>query len=89
MSNNTGQVHGRAEAERVAAAEAAAARRECMVMERIVVAKASAISEVGNAAAEVATAAARAVVAEALTAEAADAMVDAAINDLPLALRAV
>lgn len=83
----------KAEAARVAAssaaeAEATAQRRERMAMDRIAAAEASAINEVRNAAAEIATAAARAVVAEALDAQAASAMVDAAINDLPRALRA-
>ncbi|PZW50323.1 F-type H+-transporting ATPase subunit b [Humitalea rosea] len=83
----------RIDAERGAAAtaaeaEAAATRRERMAMDRIAAAEASAIAAVRAAAAEVATAAAREVVAQSLTADAAAAMIDSAIADLPRALRA-
>jgi F-type H+-transporting ATPase subunit b len=83
----------RAEAERVAEAsaaeaEAAAKRRERMAMDRIAAAEAGALTEVRNAAAEIATAAARNVIAERMDASADAAMIDKAIADLPRALRA-
>lgn len=89
----TMMARAKTEAERVAAssaaeAEATAVRRERMAMDRIAAAEAGAIAEVRNAAAAIAIAAARAVVAEALDAKSASAMVDAAISDLPRALRA-
>ena len=82
-----------AEAKRVgeaaaAEAEASAARRERMAMDRIAAAEASAVAEVRGAAAEVATAAARAVIREGFgPAEDAE-MIDAAVRDLPRALKA-
>lgn len=83
----------RAEAVRVgeaAAAEAAAAaaRRERMAMDRIAAAEASALTEVRNAAAEIASAAARNVIAERMDAATDAAMIDRAVADLPRALRA-
>jgi F-type H+-transporting ATPase subunit b len=59
-----------------------------MAMDRIAAAEASALTEVRNAAAEVATAAARSVIAERFDATADAALVDRAIGDLPRALRA-
>lgn len=70
-----------------AEAEASAKRRERMAMDRIAAAEASAVSEVRQAAAEVATAAARKVIAERVTAEADVALIDSAVADLPRALR--
>lgn len=83
----------RAEAERVgraaaAEAEASAARRERMAMDRIAAAEASAVAEVRQAAAEVATAAARSVIAQGFSADDDAAMIDAAVQELPKALRA-
>jgi len=83
----------RAEAGRVAEAaaaeaEASAKRRERMAMDRIAAAEAGAVSEVRQAAAEIAGAAARIVISERMTAEADARMIDAAVADLPRALRA-
>ena len=83
----------KAEAERVgvaaaAEAEASATRRERMAMDRIAAAEASAIAEVRTAAAEVATAAARSMISETFSAEADAAMIDAAVLELPKALKA-
>ena len=83
----------RAEAKRVgeaaaAEAEASAARRERMAMDRIAAAEASAVAEVRNAAAEVATAVARAVIAEGFGPDEDAAMIDAAVAELPRALKA-
>jgi F-type H+-transporting ATPase subunit b len=83
----------RTEAERLAAAtaaeaEAAAHRRERMAMDRIHAAEASALAEVRQAAATVATAAAREVIAQNLDADADAKLIDAAVADLPKALRA-
>jgi len=82
-----------AEAERVgqaaaAEAQASAGRRERMAMDRIAAAETSAIAEVRGVAAEVATAAARALIAEGFCAEDDAVMIDAAVSDLPRALRA-
>jgi F-type H+-transporting ATPase subunit b len=83
----------RHEAERVAEAaaaeaEAMAQRRERMAHERIAAAEAAALAEVRNLAAEAAPAAARQVIAQSLDAEGGAALVDAAVADLPRALRA-
>ena len=83
----------RGEARRVgeaaaAEAEASAARRERMAMDRIAAAEASAVAEVRHAAAEVATAAARTVISEGFGPEDDAAMIDAAVSDLPRALKA-
>lgn len=83
----------KAEAERVAQAAAAdaqaqAARRERMAMDRIAAAETSAIAEVRTAAAEIATTAARSLIAETFSASDDAAMIDAAVSDLPKALRA-
>ncbi len=59
-----------------------------MAMDRIAAAEASAMAEVRGVAAEVATAAARALIAESFTAEDDATMIDAAVADLPRALRA-
>jgi len=82
-----------AEARRVgeaaaAEAEASAARRERMAMDRIAAAEASAVATVRHAAAEVATAAARAVISQGFGPEDDAAMIDAAVTDLPRALKA-
>jgi len=89
----TEKARATAEAERVsqaaaAEAEASAGRRERMAMDRIAAAESSAIAEVRGVAAEVATAAARALIAETFTADDDAAMIDAAVADLPRALRA-
>jgi F-type H+-transporting ATPase subunit b len=83
----------RVEAERVAAAaaaeaEAAAKRRERMAMDRIAAAEASAVSEVRNAATEIAVTAAREVLAASVDAKADAALIDSSVADLPRALRA-
>jgi F-type H+-transporting ATPase subunit b len=83
----------KAEAERLSAAtaaeaEAAAKRRERMAMDRIHAAEAGALAEVRNAAAMIATAAAREVIAQNLDAAADAKLIDAAVADLPRALRA-
>ncbi|WP_424812681.1 F0F1 ATP synthase subunit B [Roseococcus sp. YIM B11640] len=83
----------KAEAERLAAAskaeaEAAARRRERMAMDRIAAAEASAVTEVRNAAAEIATRAVAEVIAQTHGAQADAALVDAAIQNLPSAFRA-
>jgi len=83
----------RIEAERVAVAaaaeaEASAKRRERMAMDRIAAAEAGAITEVRNAAAEIAVVAAREVLAAGLDATADAALIDGAVADLPRALRA-
>ena len=83
----------RAEAERLALAataeaEAAAKRRERMALERIAAAEAGAINEVRNAAAEIAAIAAREVLAQTVDAEADARLIDAAVADLPRALKA-
>lgn len=79
------------EASRLAAlavsdAEASAARRERMAMDRIAAAEKAAVDEVRYAAAEVAGAAARIVISEGLSPEASAAIVDRAISSLPAAL---
>ena len=73
-------------AEAVAEAEAAAQRRERMAMDRISAAEKAAVDQVRFAAAEVASTAARNVIAETLSAEAAAAIVDKSIAQLPSAL---
>lgn len=83
----------RAEAERLAQAaaaeaETAAKRRERMAMDRIAAAEAGAVAEVRNAAAEIAVVAAREVLAQTVDAEADAALIDAAVADLPRALKA-
>lgn len=83
----------KAEAERVATAaaaeaEAAASRREKMAMDRIAAAEASALKEVRDTAADIAAAAARTVIAESLDESKDAALIDAAVADLPKALRA-
>jgi len=83
----------RVEAQRVAEqaaaeAEASAKRRERMALDRIAAAEAGAIAEVRNAAAEIAVMAARDVLASTVTPETDAAMIDAAVADLPRALRA-
>ncbi|MDH5748731.1 MAG: F0F1 ATP synthase subunit B [Rhodospirillales bacterium] len=80
--------HARKEAERMAehAAETLSnvlARREKMAMERIAQAEAAAVEEVRNAAVDIAVEAATRVLAGTLSANKADAMIDAAIKDLP------
>lgn len=82
-----------AEAKRVgeaaaAEAEASAGRRERMAMDRIAAAEASALAQVRQAAAEVATAAARIVIAEGFGPDEDAAMIDAAVLELPRALKA-
>jgi F-type H+-transporting ATPase subunit b len=57
-------------------------------MDRIAAAESSAVAEVRNAAAEVAVTAAREVLAASLDAATDAAMIDAAVADLPRALRA-
>jgi F-type H+-transporting ATPase subunit b len=85
----------RAQAEALRVAEAAAAeaeasakRRERMALDRIAAAEAGAVTEVRNAAAEVAVVAAREVLAASLDAAADAALIDSAVADLPRALRA-
>ncbi|MBX9593094.1 MAG: F0F1 ATP synthase subunit B, partial [Roseomonas sp.] len=83
----------RAEAERLAQAaaveaETAAKRRERMAMDRIAAAEAGAVTEVRNAAAEIAIIAAREVLAQTVDAQADAALIDAAVADLPRALKA-
>jgi F-type H+-transporting ATPase subunit b len=85
--------HARAEATRLTAAaeveaEAAAKRRERMAMDRIAAAEAGAVTEVRNAATDIAIAAARSVIAQSLNPEADAALIDRAVADLPRALRA-
>ena len=80
--------HAKAEAERIAAQSAAnledvLKRREQQAVDRITQAEAEALREVRNAAVDMAIAAARKLIAENLPAEAAAAMIDAAIKDLP------
>jgi F-type H+-transporting ATPase subunit b len=82
-----------AEAQRLATAagaeaEAAARRRERMAMDRIAAAEASAVTEVRNAAAEIATIAVRDVIIARHDATADAALVDAAVTSLPVAFRA-
>jgi F-type H+-transporting ATPase subunit b len=57
-------------------------------MDRIAAAEAGAVTEVRNAAVEIATAAARAVITERLDAQADAALIDRAVAELPRALRA-
>ena len=71
-----------------AEAEAAAKRRERMALDRIASAEAGALADVRNIAAEIATAAARAVIAEKLDASADAVLIDRAVAELPMALRA-
>ena len=83
----------KAEAERLSAstaaeAEAAAGRRERMAMERIQAAESGALAEVRQAAASIAAAAAREVISTHLDAAADARLIDAAVADLPRALRA-
>jgi F-type H+-transporting ATPase subunit b len=83
----------RAEAARIteaahADAEAAAKRRERMAMDRIAAAEAAAITEIRQTAASMATEAARMVIGQGLGDTEDAAIVDAAIADLPRALRA-
>jgi F-type H+-transporting ATPase subunit b len=83
----------RAEAERLAQsaaaeAEAAAKRRERMALDRIAAAEAGAINDVRNAAAEIAANAAREVLAQTIDAEFDARLIDAAVADLPRALKA-
>jgi len=83
----------RIEAQRVAEAaaaeaEAAAKRRERMALDRIAAAEAGAVAEVRNAATDIAIAAAREVLAAGLDAKADAKLIDAAVADLPRALRA-
>lgn len=83
----------KAEAERLAIAaaadaEASAKRRERMALDRIAAAEAGAIADVRNAATAIAIRAATDVLAESMTPEADAAMIDAAVADLPRALRA-
>jgi F-type H+-transporting ATPase subunit b len=83
----------KAEAERVATtaaeeARASARRREQMAIDRIASAEKAAVDEVRVTAAEVATAAARQVIAEGLGASADARLIDHAIDQLPVALRA-
>ena len=73
-------------AEALTEAEAAAQRRERMAMDRISAAEKAAVDQVRQAAAEVAATAARSVIAETLSADAAAAIVDKAIAQLPTAL---
>jgi F-type H+-transporting ATPase subunit b len=82
-----------AEAARVAEAtrteaEASAARREQMALDRIAAAQKQAVDEVRTAAAELATIAARQVIAEGLSLESSNALIDQAIAQLPSALAA-
>lgn len=72
----------------MAEAEASAKRRERMAIERIAAAEKAALAEVRQAAAEVATRSAALVIAGGLPEETQLALVDAAIADLPRALRA-
>jgi F-type H+-transporting ATPase subunit b len=83
----------RAEAVRVAQAaeaeaEAQARRRERMALDRIASAEKAALTDVRQAAAEIAAAAARHVIAESFTAADDAVLVDGAIAGLPKALRA-
>lgn len=83
----------KSEAERVAAAaqaeaEAAAQRRERMAMDRIAAAEAGAISEVRQAAAEIATSAARNLLSETLDASKDAGLIEKGLAELPKALRA-
>jgi F-type H+-transporting ATPase subunit b len=80
--------HAREEAERlhkeaVAALAAALERREQMAMEKIAQAEAAAVKQVRDLTADVALGAARAVLARHLKGKRADALVDAAIKELP------
>lgn len=84
---------GRAEAARIADAaradaEAQAARRERMALDRISAAEKAAVTEVRQTAADIAASAARAVISDTLSAEDDAALVDHAIAGLPAALRA-
>ena len=69
-------------------AEASAARRERMAMDRVAAAEKAAVSEVQHAAADVAIRAAERVIAQGLGGTADADIVDAAIASLPRALRA-
>ena len=71
-----------------AEAEAAASRRERMAMDRIAAAEKAAVSEVQQAAAEVAIKAAERVIAQGLGEQAENDIIDKAIASLPRALRA-
>jgi F-type H+-transporting ATPase subunit b len=73
-------------AEAAAEAQAAAQRRERMAMDRIAAAEKAAVDQVRIAAAEVAATAAREVIAETLSTDAAAAIVDKSIAQLPSAL---
>jgi F-type H+-transporting ATPase subunit b len=84
---------GRAEAARIAEAahteaEASAARRERMALDRISAAEKAAVTEVRQTAAEIAAVAARAVITSTLTEQDDAVLVDHAIAGLPKALRA-
>jgi F-type H+-transporting ATPase subunit b len=71
-----------------AEAEAAATRRERMALDRIAAAEKAAIDEVRLTATDIATAAAERVIRTDLSHDAATALVDKAITELPAALRA-
>jgi F-type H+-transporting ATPase subunit b len=84
---------GRTEAARIAGeaqadAEAQAARRERMALDRISAAEKAAVTEVRQIAADIAAGAAKAVISDTLTADDDAALVDHAIAGLPKALRA-
>jgi len=79
---------GRLTAAAAAEAEASAKRREKMAIDRIGAAEKAAVDDVRLAAADVATIAARQVMAEGLTGDAANALIDQAIAQLPTALGA-
>lgn len=80
--------HAREESERMRRTalkdlETAMERRQALALERIAQAEAAAAAEVRNAAVDVAVSAARAVIADQLDQSKANALIDAAINELP------